>query len=54
MSVAEIRYHLRAAKDIGHSSEYLCEAIDNNVGKWQYLNIEMVSNGIVNDNREVV
>ena len=54
MSVVEIRYHLRAAKDIGHSTEYLCEAADNNVCKWQYLNIEMVSSGIVDDGREVV
>jgi hypothetical protein len=49
--VAEVKDHLRAAKDIGHSTEYLCEAADNNVSKWQYLNIEMVSNGIVNDDR---
>ena len=52
--MGEVREHSRAAKDIGQSTEYLCEAADNNVGKGQYLNIEMVSNGLVNDDWEVV
>ena len=52
--MAEVKEHLRATEDIRKSTEYLCETADNDVSKGQYLNIEMVSNGLVNDDREVV
>ena len=46
--------HLRPTKDIAKSTKYLREAADNNVGKWKYLNVEMVSNCFVKNDREVV
>ena len=50
----KLEKHLRAPKNISHSTEYLCEATDDNVGKGKYLDIEMVSDSLVNDDREVV